>query len=105
MNEQLSASAAWFVAAQQRSARVWAETMQTAFGKLKACDALWARYTVTPDHNTAERLDWLKGVIGLHLRDADPQAVLNDPHLVQMVGYFWPRGGVQRLKDRAAAQV
>lgn len=101
--EQVEAADAYFQAQQDYAARGWAEVIQTPIGKLKACDALWARYTVTPDIDTEDKMDWLKGVIALHLREADARQVLNDPHLMTMVWCFFGPGGAKRIRERAAA--
>ena len=99
--EQKAADDEMFKAAQERAARGWEKLEPTPLNRLKLCDALWARYTVTEDADTAERIEWLKGVIAMHLREANPRDVLGDPHLTTMVfALFGPRG-LNRLRERA----
>lgn len=85
------------------SRRYWDSLEPNPYNRLKLCDALWARYTVTPDQHTAERLEWLKDVVALHLRDADPAQVLGDSGLQTMVWCFFGARGIERLKAKAAA--
>ena len=99
--EQKAADDEMFKAAQDRAAKGWEKLEPTPLNRLKLCDALWARYTVTEDADTAERIEWLKGVIAMHLREANPRDVLGDPHLTTMVfALFGPRG-LNRLRERA----
>ena len=99
--EQKAADDEMFKAAQERAAKSWEKLEPTPLNRLKLCDALWARYTVTEDADTAERMEWLKGVIGMHLREANPREVLGDPNLTTMVfALFGPRG-LNRLRERA----
>jgi hypothetical protein len=86
----------------QHSAREWEKLQPTPFNRLKLCEALWARYTVVPDYDIFEKMDWLKGVIAMHIRAADPKEVLGDPGLRTMVWCFFGEGGVERLKAKTA---
>jgi hypothetical protein len=88
---------------QDHSIRTWEQQPDTAFKKLKMCEALWARYTISPDSYTEERLEWLKDTIALHLRNANAKEVLGDPHLMTMVWVFYGAAGANRIKARAAA--
>lgn len=101
--EQVAAADAAFAAQQAQAARGWEEEGQTPFAKLKLCDALWSRYTINPGPETPEKLDWLKGVIAMHLREADAKQVVGDPHLMTMVWCFFGPGGARRMQERAAA--
>ena len=99
--EQKATDDEMFKVAQERAAKGWEKLEPTPLNRLKLCDALWARYTVTEDADTAERIEWLKGVVGMHLREANPRDVLGDPHLTTMVfALFGPRG-LNRLRERA----
>jgi hypothetical protein len=99
--EQKAADDAMFLAAQERAAKAWDKLEPTPLNKLKLCDALWARYTIHEDADTAEKLEWLRGVIGLHLREANAREVLDNPNLTTMVfALFGPRG-LNRLRERA----
>jgi len=98
--EQKAADDEMFKAAQERAAKGWEKLEPTPLNRLKLCDALWARYTVTEDANTAERMEWLRGVVALHLRDAPAGEVLGDPHLKTMVFCLFGPRGISRLKER-----
>lgn len=100
--EQLAADDAYWQSSVQRAEKGWAEHLPTAFGRLKLCDALWARYTVEVGPDTPDKMDWLKGVVSRNLREIEAKHVVNDPHLMIMVLCFFGPGGVKRLKDRAA---
>ena len=69
-----------FIAAQDRASRGWDKQEPTPINRLKLCDALWARYTVEEGADTAERMEWLRGVVAMHLRDAPAKDVLDNPH-------------------------
>jgi hypothetical protein len=71
---------------------------------LKLCDALWARYTVEEGADTAERMEWLRGVVAMHLRDAPAGEVLGNPHLRTMVFCLFGSRGISRLKERQEVQ-
>jgi hypothetical protein len=86
----------------KRHERHWQELVPTAFGRLKLCDALWARYTVEVGPDTPEKLDWLKGVVSRNLREVEAKHVVNDPHLMIMVLCFFGPLGIKRIKERAA---
>ena len=101
--KQIAADAEALAWANSQSERYWQNLEPNAYNRLKLCDALWARYTINPDQHTAERLEWLNDVIGLHLRDADPAQVLGDPGLRAMVWCFYGSRGIERLKAKAAA--
>ena len=76
------------------------EVLATPLGKLKAADAYLARITVGPWEVRKLRMDELKGMIGGLVREADPAAVLGDPHVCGMVRHLWGEPGVNRLKRR-----
>ena len=60
---------------------------------------------VNPDNQTPERLEWLKDVVGMHLREVDPKLVVGDPNLMTMVWCFYGERGAKRIKARAAETV
>ena len=86
----------------KRHERHWQELVPTAHGRLKLCDALWARYTVEVGPDTPDKMDWLKGVVSRNLREVEAKHVVNDPHLMTMVWCFFGPLGVKRIKERAA---
>jgi hypothetical protein len=88
-----------------QSERYWNGLEPNSYNRLKLCDALWARYTVNPDNQTPERLEWLKDVVGMHLREVDPKLVVGDPNLMTMVWCFYGERGAKRIKARAAETV
>lgn len=98
--EQKAADDEMFKAAQERAAKGWEKLEPTPLIRLKLCDALWARYTVYEDADTAERMEWLRGVVAMHLRDAPAKEVLDDPHLKTMVFCLFGPRGIARLKER-----
>ena len=99
--EQKAADDALFVQAQERCARAWDKLEPSPLNRLKLCDALWARYTCMEDGEEArEKFEWLRGVVGMHLREAEPTEVLNDPHLRTMVFCMFGPRGISRLKER-----
>ena len=100
--EQLAADDAYWQAVVQRAEKGWSELIPTPFGRLKVCDALWARYTIEVGPDTPEKLDWLKGVVARNLKEVEAKAVVNDPHLMTMVWCFFGPLGVKRIKERAA---
>ena len=100
--KQKAAVDAYWQATVQRAEKGWSELIPTPFGRLKVCDALWARYTIEVGPDTPEKLDWLKGVVARNLKEVEAKAVVNDPHLMIMVLCFFGPAGVKRLKERAA---
>ena len=88
-----------------QSERYWNGLEPNPYNRLKLCDALWARYTVNADQYTAERLEWLKDVITIHLREVDAKLVVGDPALMTMVWCFFGQRGANRIKDRAKEMV
>ena len=88
----------------ERCERHWQSLEPSSINRLKLCEALWARYTVNPDLYTRDRLEWLKDVIALHIRESDPVEVLRDPGLATMVFVFFGERGFNRLKERARAK-
>jgi hypothetical protein len=86
----------------KRAEKGWQETVPTAFGRLKLCDALWARYTIEEGPDIDDKMDWLKGVVARNLKECEAKAVANDPHLMIMVLCFFGPAGVKRIKERAA---
>jgi len=103
--KQKAADDAYWQSSVERAERGWNDRLADPIGRLKMCDALWARYTISPDPDTAERLDWLKGVIALHLREADAKKVLAEPDLMTMVWTFFGPAGARRIKERAGVPV
>ena len=69
--EQKAQDDAMFIAAQDRASRGWDKQEPTPINRLKLCDALWARYTVEEGADTAERMEWLRGV-DEYLREVHP---------------------------------
>lgn len=101
--EQKAADDALFVQAQERAARAWDKLEPSPLNRLKLCDALWSRYTFMEDGEDArEKMEWLRGVVGMHLREAEPAEVLADPHLKTMVFCLFGPRGISRLKEREA---
>ena len=100
-DKQIEADRQALADANDRSQRYWDSLEPTPFAKLKLCEALWARYTVQADLDTPDRLEWLKSVIALHLREASAREVVNDPALMSMVWCFFGERGAIRIKDRA----
>jgi hypothetical protein len=85
------------------NSRMWRETLLTPLGKLRLCDALLARYLMTPDDpQLEERLDWLKNIAGDLMRQADIRAVAHDAHLVGMCSYFWGGAAIDKLRASIA---
>lgn len=102
--EQTEAADAYFQAQQEHAARGWDDQLGDPIGRLKLCEALWCRYTVQPSDDLADKLDWLKGVVAMHLREADAVKVMGDPHLMTMVWCLFGAGGARRIKERAAVK-
>jgi hypothetical protein len=101
-DKQKAADDAYWQASVQRAEKNWSEMIPTAFGRLKICDALWARYTVEVGPDTPEKLDWLKGVVSRNLKEVEAKHVVNDPNLMVMVMCFFGPSGVKRIRERAA---
>jgi len=99
--KQIAAEAEALEYANGVSRRHWDSLEPNPYNRLKLCDALWARYTVNTDQYTAERLEWLKDVITIHLREVDAKLVVGDPALMTMVWCFYGERGANRIKDRA----
>ena len=102
MNQPVTTSSdiTWAV---QSCMRQWDERVKTVIGRLHLCDAYLARISVGEYSQRAERTDWLKGYIGPLIRQADPKAIVGDPHLTGMVRQLWGEAGVTRLRDKVAA--
>lgn len=103
-DKQIEADRQALADANDRSQRYWDSLEPTPFAKLKLCEALWARYTVQADLDTPDRLEWLKGVIALHLREVNATEVVSDPALMTMVWCFYGERGAIRIRDRAKAE-
>ena len=86
----------------QANIKMWQER-QDVIGRLHLADAYLARISVGEYSQRAERTDWLKGYIGPLIRQADPKAIVGDPHLTGMVRQLWGEAGVTRLRDKVAA--
>lgn len=82
--------------------KMWRETLQTPLGKLRLCDALLARYLMTPDDpQLPERLEWLKHIAGDLMRQVDLKLIAHDAHLVGMASYFWGGSAIDKLRKAA----
>jgi hypothetical protein len=103
--KQMAADAEALSWANSQSERYWNSLEPNPYNRLKLCDALWARYTIDPDSHLAERLEWLKDVTAIHLRDVDAKLVVGDPSLMAMVWCFFGERGAKRIKARAAETV
>lgn len=101
--EQIAADSEWFQRQKEWAEKSWDELEPTPYNRLKLCDALWARYTLQPGPDTPHQLEWLKGVIAMHLKEAEAAEVLGDPGLRTMVWCFFGVRGIERLKARAVA--
>ena len=79
---------------------MWRETLQTPLGKLRLCDALLARYLMTPDDpQLEERLEWLKHTVGDLMREVDIKLIARDAHLVGMASYFYGGKAIDKLRE------
>ena len=82
--------------------KMWRETLQTPLGKLRLCDALLARYLMTPDDpQLEERLEWLKNIVGDLMREVDIKLIAHDAHLIGMASYFYGGKAINRLREAA----
>lgn len=100
-SEQVAADNMRWEADQHRAIKGWDEDLEEALGRLKLCDALWARYNVTADADTPSRKEWLRGVIAEEIRRVDPAVILGEPPLRSLVREVFGEKGVMRLKARA----
>ena len=98
----VSSDISYMVAANQQ---MWAEIATTPLGKLRLADAYLGRISAMAWEVRKMMADELKGMIGGLVRECDPQAVLNDPHLVGMVRQLYGEPGVNRLKTRVQQKV
>jgi len=82
--------------------KMWRETLQTPLGKLRLCDALLARYLMTPDDpQLSEKLEWLKQVAADLMHEANIKDVAHDAHLIGMASYFWGGKAIDKLRKAA----
>jgi FtsZ-binding cell division protein ZapB len=80
--------------------KMWRETLQTPLGKLRLCDALLARYLMTPDDpQLEERLEWLKHTVGDLMREVDIKLIARDAHLIGMASYFYGGKAIDKLRE------
>jgi len=80
--------------------KMWRETLQTPLGKLRLCDALLARYLMTPDDpQLEERLEWLKHIVGDLMRQVDIKLIARDAHLIGMASYFYGGAAIDKLRE------
>jgi hypothetical protein len=80
--------------------KMWRETLQTPLGKLRLCDALLARYLMTPDDpQLEERLEWLKHTVGDLMRQTDIKLIARDAHLIGMASYFYGGKAIDKLRE------
>ena len=86
------------------NAKMWKEKADV-IGRLRLCDALLARYTMNPDADTPDQIEWLKGRVAELIRQTELKDVAADPHLLSMVRTFWGEGKANKLREinRAAA--
>lgn len=97
-----------FKAAQAESCANWDRTIreQGDVGKLRLCEALWARYGCDPEQGAtilASKREWLKGRMVELIRILDPRAIVDDFHLRRMVLQVFGGPAIYRLQDRADA--
>ena len=79
--------------------KMWREELQKPLGRLRLCDALLARYLMTPDDpQLSERLDWLKQIAADAMRQIDIKLVARDAHLIGMCSYFWGGAAIDKLR-------
>lgn len=83
------------------SIKGWELREPDPMSKLRLCDALLARYTVAPDLDTSEKIEWLKDVAGMHIRNTDPKLVYADPHVMGMIRSLFGDAACQRIRERA----
>ena len=92
--------------ANRESAHAWDDSRQRPLLKLRAAEALLARYDAETDQRSvhlAERRQWLKDRCAALVRDADPAEVLHDYHVRRMVLRLWSDRGLRKLEARAKA--
>jgi len=83
--------------------KMWREELQKPLGRLRLCDALLARYLMTPDDpQLSERLDWLKQIAADAMRQIDIKLVARDAHLIGMCSYFWGGAAIDKLRASIA---
>ena len=90
-----------FIRQQDYAIKGWELREPNPLGKLRLCEALLARYTIDPDPDTPERMEWLKQVASMHIRACDPKDIWNDPHVLGMIRHLFGEPGYRRIRERA----
>lgn len=90
-----------FTRQQDYAIKGWELREPDPLGKLRLCEALLARYTIEPDADTPERIDWLKQVVSMHIRACDPKDIWNEPHVLGMIRHLFGDAGYRRIRERA----
>jgi hypothetical protein len=90
-----------FIRQQDYAIKGWELREPDPLGKLRLCEALLARYTIDPDPDTPERMEWLKQVASMHIRACDPKDIWNDPHVLGMIRQLFGEPGYRRIRERA----
>ena len=90
-----------FIRQQDYAIKGWELREPDPLGKLRLCEALLARYTIEPDADTPERIDWLKQVVSMHIRACDPKDIWNEPHVLGMIRHLFGDAGYRRIRERA----
>lgn len=78
--------------------KMWKEKTDV-IGRLRLCEALLARYTINPDADTPDRIEWLKGRVAELIRQTELKNVASDPHLLSMVRTLWGEGKANKLRE------
>jgi hypothetical protein len=80
------------------NSKMWNEKTDP-IGRLRLCEALLARYTMNPDPDTPERIEWLRGRVADLIRQTELHKVAGDPHLLSMVRALWGEGKANKLRE------
>jgi len=100
-DKQVAEDAARFEWMQRQAEQHWESLPVTPLNRLKLCEALWARYTVSPDGFTTDRMEWLKDVTRRYVKEVNARELLGEPGLMMMVWCFFGERGVKYVKERA----
>ncbi len=100
-DKQVAADLEHFQYQQRQSEKFWNSQGLTSLNRLKLCEALWARYTVTEDSFTEERISWLKDVVRKYVKEVNARELLGEPGLMTMVWCFYGKKGVDYVRSRA----
>lgn len=98
----VSSDISWSVAGNMK---MWEEVKGTPMGKLRMAEALLGRITVGDWEQRKIRMEDLKGRVGPYIREADPEQVLGDPHVVGLIRHLFGEPGINRLKARVQQKV